>query len=414
MKIKVNIKSKILIVDDSPLSILITKGLLGSNYIVKTASDGEQALKLTEFFKPDLILLDIIMPGISGLEVCKTLSNDEKYSDIPIIMVTSLSDINYIKEGLEAGAVDYITKPFSQTELSARINSALRLRHYIKLLKQTNLEEQKLIDELRKASEIIEEKNQQILSSIHYAERIQNSILTIDEKIKSTLPEYFIIFMPKEIISGDFYWFAQVKDKIFIAVVDCTGHGVPGALLSMIGNMFLNEIVYERHVFEPASILEHLHHGIRARLKQENGSLNSTDGMDVGLCRIDWKKKKMTFAGAKRPLYCVTDSKLIEFKGDRKMVGGRQKEEKRKFTNHKIDIQSGDMIYLTSDGISDQHNSESTKYSSIRLKQFLQKISNQNCSKQKEALLRELKNHQGKEEQRDDITIMGVRMTFNS
>ena len=129
-------KPKILIVDDSSVTLLITKGVLGNGFEIQTTRDGKTALGLVESFGPDLILLDIVMPGISGLEVCKTISNSDKFSDIPIILVTSLTDAGEIKKGLDSGAVDYITKPFKQVELSARINAALRLRHHTQMIQQ--------------------------------------------------------------------------------------------------------------------------------------------------------------------------------------------------------------------------------------------------------------------------------------
>lgn len=264
--------------------------------------------------------------------------------------------------------------------------------------------------QLQYAKNIIEQKNQHIMSSIKYAERIQQAILPPNEKIANAFNEYFVIFKPKDIVSGDFYWFSQIQENIFIAVVDCTGHGVPGALLSIIGNTMLNKIVNENRVFDPASIIEHLHQSVRMILKQENKNAETTDGMDVCLCKVSKDIGKIIFAGAKRPLYHFTDSKLVEIKGDRKSVGGKQKENKRTFTNKSIDVQHGDIIYLTSDGFADQNNSEGKKYGSKRLKEFLQSNANLTLAKQKEILLSELHYHQGSEEQRDDITVIGIKI----
>ncbi len=271
-------------------------------------------------------------------------------------------------------------------------------------------EKEKLLTQLH-------EKNDQIISSIRYAERIQQAILPLSERLKTVFPEHFVIFKPRDIVSGDFYWFNKIGRKVVIAVVDCTGHGVPGAFMSMIGNTLLNEIVNEQRITEPALILENLHKEVRFALKQENGQTDTRDGMDVCLCTLELEKKKIVFAGAKRPLYIVRNLKstedgfeFIEIKGDRKSIGGRQKEKKRSFSNHEIEVEHGDMIYLTSDGFVDQNDSEGKKYGSRRLKEFLKAHADLPMDKQREMLLVELERHQGKEDQRDDITVIGIRI----
>ncbi|MBE9481724.1 MAG: SpoIIE family protein phosphatase, partial [Bacteroidetes bacterium] len=265
-------------------------------------------------------------------------------------------------------------------------------------------------NQLNEAKEVIEEKNDHIMSSIRYAQKIQQAILPVHEKMKEALTDYFVIFKPQAIVSGDFYWFSQIKDKMLVAVVDCTGHGVPGAFMSMIGNSLLNKIVNENKIFDPAVIMERLHNGVRAALKQEGEDVETQDGMDVCLCVLETKKKKITFTGARRPLYHIHNSELVEIKGDRKSIGGLQKEEKRTFTKNEIEVNPGDMIYMITDGFADQSNAQEKKYGSRRLKEYLQKNTKLGSSEQKEALLAELKTHQGDEVQRDDITVLGIKM----
>ncbi len=267
---------------------------------------------------------------------------------------------------------------------------------------------------LRQSKKIIEEKNRNIMDSIRYARKIQRAMLPIKEKMAKELKDSFVIYEPKDIVSGDFYWFDVVEGQYFLAVADCTGHGVPGALLSMIGGMMLNEVVSEKHILDPAMALSHLHQGFRSILKQEIGEAETYDGMDMGLCRIDFRTGKITFAGAGRPLFYVKSLKLVEIKGDRKSIGGRQKEEKRFFTNHEIDIlgrkQGKIMLYLTTDGFADQHDPQNQKYGSSRLKKFLRGNAHLSTAQQKAALLEELKGHRANEEQRDDITIIGIHI----
>ena len=276
--------------------------------------------------------------------------------------------------------------------------------------KRAEEEREKLIKKLTEAKMIIEEKNENIMSSIRYAQKIQQAILPVDNKIRNILPKHFIIFKPRDIVSGDFYWFSKFDDRIFVAAVDCTGHGVPGAFMSMIGNSLLNKIVNENKIFNPAKILEQLHNGVRLSLKQEMSETDTFDGMDVCLCMIEKNRNKITFAGAKRPLYYIRNSELIEFKGDRKPIGGRQREGKRIFKNKEFTILKGSMLYLTTDGFADQSNPNGDKFGSKRLKKLLLNIHKYSLHKQEKALTKDLDSFQDGEPQRDDILVMGIRL----
>jgi ligand-binding sensor domain-containing protein/serine phosphatase RsbU (regulator of sigma subunit) len=299
-----------------------------------------------------------------------------------------------------------------QKELSLLVD--LRTRD----LQERNLELEKARKNIQSSKEIIEEKNRNIMSSIGYARKIQQAMLQIKEKMEKELKDYFLIYEPRDIVSGDFYWFDITEDHYLLALADCTGHGVPGALLSMIGYMMLNEQVKVRHILDPAKILARLHQGFRYILQQEIEETDTYDGMDMGLCRVDLHTGKITYAGARRPLFYVKNSELIEIKGDRKSIGGRQKEKKHTFTNHEIDIldknQDGIMLYLTTDGFADQQNPQNQKYGTRRLKKFLRDHAYLSPAQQKQALLEELKKHRANEEQRDDISIIGIRLRFPS
>jgi tetratricopeptide (TPR) repeat protein len=263
---------------------------------------------------------------------------------------------------------------------------------------------------ISEAKEEIEEKNRHITSSIEYARRIQQAVLPPRDRMGMALPEHFVLFKPRDIVSGDFYWYSQTEDWNLVAVVDCTGHGVPGAFMSMIGSMLLNVIVNENGVRSPAEILGRMHEEVRTALKQKGEEGEATDGMDVCLCGISREWKRLVFAGAKRPLYLVRNKELIEIAGDSKSVGGRQKEEKRIFRDKQMDLRSGDMLYLSSDGYSDQCNVEGQKMGSRRLKELMMEVSEKSPVEQREFLLTELERHQGAEEQRDDIAVIGVRI----
>ena len=226
-----------------------------------------------------------------------------------------------------------------------------------------------------------------------------------------SLLQNFILYRPKDIVSGDFYWVSKVEDAIFVAVVDCTGHGVPGAFMSMIGSRLLNEIINEKKTLETDAILEKLNSGIKKVLRQEQ--TDNTDGMDICLCRIEKNElgAEITFSGSKNSLFVYQSQKaeLSRIRGDRKAIGGNYFQDMH-FTQTKISLQKGDVIYLTTDGFIDQNNKERKKYSTRRLMRYLNEIGKKVLSLQKKDLDNELDNWQGMEEQRDDITIMGVRI----
>lgn len=264
---------------------------------------------------------------------------------------------------------------------------------------------------LAEANEIIKSKNQAILSSIRYGETIQQAILPDEKVFARHFADHFILFMPQAMVSGDFYWCLRAHNKIFVAAVDCTGHGVPGAFMSMIGNALLHEIITLKSVIEPALILEELHKDVRDALHQDDEQ--NSDGMDVCLCVFDeeWRdgRRKVVFAGAKRPLFIYKDDKLIEIKGSRKSIGGRQKDEKS-FEQRELFLEAGTILYLTTDGYVDQHNQHRTKFGTLRFKEFIDANAHRSLLVQRELLIEELIEHMGQEEQRDDITIIGIKL----
>lgn len=268
---------------------------------------------------------------------------------------------------------------------------------------------QQAFADLERANAELAEKNQQITSSIQYARRIQEALLPSPERMaQASLGEHFIIYLPLSIVSGDFYWLAQVNDDMLVAVVDCTGHGVSGAMLSMIGQTLLNKIVTEDRMLDPAQILERLHRDVRAALQQHTGE--AMDGMDVCLCRLHPGRQRVAFAGAKRPLYLVAGQELQEIKGDRKPIGGRQKEEQRVFTNQELAVSPGDMLYLCSDGLADQPDPDQQKFGSPQLRAVLAELAPLPLNVQRARLLERVQAHQRHEPQRDDLTMFGIRL----
>ncbi len=266
------------------------------------------------------------------------------------------------------------------------------------------------------AYQIIENKNKHITDSLRYGKTIQQALLPSKEKLESVFKESFIFFRPKDIVSGDFYWFSTVYNKNIIAAVDCTGHGVPGAFMSMIGHTLLNEIVNQNKITDPAQILGLLHTNIRKALNQsaESGSAND-DGMDAAICVVELisdEQSKIIFAGAKRPLVYIPypHTEVKHIRGDRKSIGGLQKEEYRVFNNHELILNKNSLIYLFTDGYPDQNGIDKGSFSTKRFENLLLQHASEPLATQKEILRRELALYQQEAEQRDDITIIGIRV----
>jgi len=399
----------LLIDDQNIVASAVNRMLEGNDDIYfHYCHDPSLALQTAMEVSPTVILLDLIMPGINGLTLVKFFRANNKLKDIPIVVMSTKEDGKTKAEAFKIGADDYMVK------LPEKIEFVARVRHQSALGQKRRLEIQlaEKTVEIQKQNEIIEEKNRQITSSIEYAKNIQQSILPQYEKIDEVFKDAFVIFLPKDIVSGDFYWFNKIDDLIFIAALDCTGHGVPGAFMSLIGNSLLNQIVNENKIHSPEKILEKLHRGVRKVLNQEKDKSNSKDGMDVAFCVIEMSKNIINYSGARRPLFMVKkeSKELVVIKGDRKSIGGRQKEEERVFTNHKIAFNTGDSIYLFSDGFIDQQDEKEKKFGIKRFREIINNINTKPMKEQKEILLNELEKHKSDWSQQDDITVLGIKL----
>lgn len=262
-----------------------------------------------------------------------------------------------------------------------------------------------------KSYEIIQEKNRNITDSIRYALTIQQAVLPTPEEMNRLFNDYFVIFKPKDIVSGDFYWAVNYKGKTFVAIVDCTGHGVPGGFMSMIGNALLNEIVTIERIFSPAAILEKLHQDVRAALQQEKAK--NDDGMDISIFSLDktTEGNKITFAGAKQSIYYVENHQINKLKGDRMSIGGRRSKRRDiTFNEQTIMLPNNSMIYMMTDGFADQSDLQGQKIGSNIILEQLAKVENLSADKQKQELETLLEQHQRTAPQRDDITLLGIRL----
>lgn len=254
-------------------------------------------------------------------------------------------------------------------------------------------------------------KNEDITASINYAKRLQKGILPSRNFIQQLLPESFVYFKPKDIVSGDFYWVDRTQSKILFAVVDCTGHGVPGAMMSIIGRNLLDQAVNEKGMTLPSQILNFLQVGLSSAFGQTGDKrADLYDGMDLALCCLDLNTNMLDFAGANNSLHLVQDNELIVLKGDKVGITAEY-QISNSYKNIEIEIKSGDMIYLTSDGYADQFGGERyKKFTYARMNQLFEDIHTLSMDEQYNRLKDEINAWKGKRDQIDDICVMGVRI----
>jgi serine phosphatase RsbU (regulator of sigma subunit) len=269
----------------------------------------------------------------------------------------------------------------------------------------------------KKKQGIIERKNKDILDSIKYAKKIQDSILPEKRFMDQLLKEYFVYYRPKDIVSGDFYWVERTEDKIYIAVADCTGHGVPGAFMSIMGHNFLNQAINEKGLNRPDQILSYMNIAISSSLGQNKTNGNKDiltkvqDGMDIVLISLDPTDNELMFSGAQRPLLIVRNGELIELKGDRFPVGGQSYGKMKRFTLQTQQLQVGDMLYMFSDGYADQFGGDKNKkFKYAKLRELLKTIAEDQMGSQKELLSEAHQLWKAKREQVDDICVVGIRI----
>jgi serine phosphatase RsbU (regulator of sigma subunit)/Tfp pilus assembly protein PilF len=274
--------------------------------------------------------------------------------------------------------------------------------------------------------DIIEEIHKGLTDSINYAQRIQNAVLPTENDLQNILGEHFVFFKPKDVVSGDFYWTTKIENHIIICVADCTGHGVPGGFMSMLGISFLNEIVRKKEVTQANLVLNHLRKSIIDALQQKGIAGEQNDGMDISICVIDTEKNELQFAGANNPIYIVKSEKLKvkskekpdelstfeldELKGDTMPVSiyGRMDD----FTNNILKIEKGDCLYMFTDGFADQFGGKlGKKYKYQIFKNLLLDNSQIPMAEQKIKIEKNLKNWMGAYPQIDDITVLGIRIS---
>ncbi|MFO7852348.1 MAG: SpoIIE family protein phosphatase [Bacteroidota bacterium] len=316
-------------------------------------------------------------------------------------------------------AIGLVTLYYTSLKRSKKLTAALEERRVLLEKQSAELKEknEKIVsanEELQQLYEISNSQKEEIISSINYAQRIQEAILPPEAYITELITENFIFYKPKEIVSGDFYWIKQVNQYIIIACADCTGHGVPGAFMSMLGISYLNEIVRRKEIKQANQVLNELRSVIKHSLRQTGKKEESRDGIDMALCAIDTDNQVLQYSGAYNPLYFISNSgaklELKEIKADKMPVGVHFSSDKP-FTNHEIQLEIGDTLYISTDGFIDQDGGKKgDRFGSDRFKKLLLDIHDQPMYEQKEILEQTLDEWMGDLPQRDDILVIGARV----
>jgi phosphoserine phosphatase RsbU/P len=295
------------------------------------------------------------------------------------------------------------------TKLSEKFNMMIaQLESYYYELEE-KVKERTL--KIEKQKEEIEDQKKHIMDSIYYARRIQNAILPSFSMIDSHLKNYFILYLPKDIVSGDFYWVHEIEGLLMVAAVDCTGHGVPGAFMSIVGFNQLNYAVTVKKARTAGEILDELNRGVIATLNENMKDGSIKDGMDLALCVFDLDTKKVEFAGANNPLCLIRDNKITTYKGDRFPIGAFEGSHPQLFANKEIDLMENDCLYLFSDGYADQFGgADNKKFMYRRFEELLMEIHNKPMEMQKEILKTRLQEWKGMNDQVDDVLVIGIRI----
>jgi PAS domain S-box-containing protein len=323
------------------------------------------------------------------------------------------------KKGLIYKDIPFITRTGQEipVECSAKV-APFAGRPAIVIYARDITERLRLEKEIHHQNEIIEEKNKDITASIEYSKRIQRSVFIEKNKIKEYAPKSFILFKPRDIVSGDFYWFTKThragqpdNHLLVVAAVDCTGHGVPGAFMSIIGHTLLNRTVDNPEISTPADALNFINREIKKTLNQKAYEAAIRDGMDIALCVIDFQNLNLSFAGANNPLYIIRDKELTELKATKQPITASSDSVAFPFTNEQFELKKGDAIYLFTDGFADQFGGErGKKFMYKRFRDTLVSIQDHSMEEQKTLLFNTLESWKGELEQVDDVLVIGIKV----
>jgi len=394
----------ILIVDDLDDNLFSLNAILKlEGYSIHQANSGPLAIEMAMKEQYDCIVLDVQMPKMDGFEVAHILSQNEFTKHIPIIFLSALgSDKEKVLQGMDSGAIDFLAKPVDPPLIKAKLKLCIKLS-----LKHK--ESKKAIIAIKEEHSSLKEVNSGFSASLRYAQNIQHAILPKAEVFNSLFKDNFVIFRPKESIGGDFYYVIDLGNEIIIICGDCTGHGVPGAMISMISSTIINNIIKTKNIIVPNLILSSMVMEFRKTFRNEFSNITIEDGLELAVCTYYKKEKKLQYAGAGRPLIIASQDTINTIKSSSCGINGNVSEN-YEFALNEFYLEEDIQIYLYSDGIVDQFGGPNNKkFMSKRLIQLISSCSTLPMAAQKEIIDNSILTWKSDYEQIDDILIMGIK-----
>ena len=394
----------ILIVDDLEDNLFSLNAVLKfEGYIIHKANSGPLALEMASKIQYDCIILDVQMPEMDGFEVANILGKNEFTKNIPIIFLSALgSDKKKVLQGMDSGAIDFLAKPVDPPLIKAKLKLCIKLSSKYK-------DSKKIFSAIKEEHSSLQEVNSEFSASLRYAQNIQQAILPTAEVINALFKDNFVIFRPKESIGGDFYYVKEVGNEIIFMCGDCTGHGVPGAMMSMISSNIIHNIIDTKKIIVPNLILNAMVREFRKAFRNEFSNITIQDGLEVAICTYYKKEKKLQYAGAGRPIIIANQDGIKTIKSSSSGISGNVSEN-YDFELNEFDIEEGDQLYLYSDGIVDQFGGpKNKKFMTKRLVQLLSSNLDLPMTEQKEIVDNSIVSWKEGQEQIDDILVMGLK-----
>jgi len=436
-------KPVILCVDDEKIILTSLKEQLRRRfhreYTVEIVESGEEALEVVDELLDDhidlpIVISDHIMPGIKGDELLKQI---HRLSPKTLkILLTGQADAGAVGNAVNyASLYRYIAKPWEEADLLLTVTEALRsyvqdkkLEEQNTILQQMNQELERLNIELKDYNQTLEQKvhertrklhatltqveeaNHKILESIQYAKTIQGSLLPNLDQVREVLPDSFFLWSPRDIVGGDLYFTEVTEHGCIISVIDCTGHGVPGAFMTIIASAGLRRIIKDDGCYDPGEILKRLNIFVKTSLRQHTEDALSDDGLDAAVCLVQPGEQKLVFAGANLPLYSLQNNDIQIIKGDRQSIGYKRSDVSFNFSNRTILLEPGMTVYLSTDGFLDQLGGvRQRRFGTKHFKQLLLEQRELPLEQQRENVLQAFQAYKGECEQQDDVTVVGFR-----
>jgi len=393
----------VLLVDDLDDNLFSLNAILKSEpYIIDKANSGKVALEMASKTAYDCIILDVQMPEMDGFEVAKKLSQREETKNIPIIFLSALgSDKEKVIQGIESGAIDFLGKPPDPALLKAKLKLCINIS---KKTKENN----NVIRNVKREHEVMKEYTSDVTASLRYAQNIQQAILPKAETIASYFKESFVLFQPKESIGGDFYYVGEINNSVVIACGDCTGHGVPGAMMTMISVNIIRNIVENKLITSPELILKEITNEFRSSFQNEFSNISINDGLELAICTFKKKENILQYSGAGRSIIKLSKNRAQRIQANPFGISGNSNENVE-FTLNEFEVLSGDRFYMYTDGVVDQFGGLSgKKFMSKRFIKLIEEAANLNLYEQFDLIKKTVNDWKGNEEQIDDILVMGI------